>query len=234
MSDLLTSKGLTDLLTIFSSVLLKGGNFKYACLCSKVYGIKNTKFIFTILSTQLHVRRSKLGYWNDLLLYIDYMKITRLLAWIGKVTSWDFCTLLPFTQSGDDIFFNIWISTKNTSRSFFYINFIHIHVPFCDTKADFQIRSELFVPNWLWNKSKIILKTPMFGCKLMTDDNGMSNKYLHNESCRYTYYWMVISTRVQSAGRKYLTCNRCFFRKYDIEEIHCGIKQLQNNYTQVM
>ena len=146
-------------------MLLKGGNFKYACLCNKVYSIKNTKF--TILSTQLHVRRSKLGYWNDLLLCKDYMKITSCLLGMVKLQVGIFVHYYPSYKAAMTFFQYLNLYKKHV-MVIYDIYFILIPVPFCDTKADFQIRSGLFVPNWFWNKSKIILKTPMFGCTLMT------------------------------------------------------------------
>ena len=153
----------TDLLTIHSSWIpflvffkcaVKKGKFqkyilKYACLCVKNLRHKQLQIhCYNSESTQLHFRRSKLGYKNDLLLCLDYMKITRLHAWICKVTSSDFCSLLPSIQSGHDIFFNTWISTKRKRLShllFFVLSWY--------TRSDFQIGSRLYVPKWLWNKS---------------------------------------------------------------------------------
>ena len=55
------------------------------------------------------------------------MKITRLLAWIGKVTSWDFCTLLPFIQSGDDIF-SVFESLQKSRLGHFFIFILFIYM----------------------------------------------------------------------------------------------------------
>ena len=124
----------------FFKCAIKKDKFQVCMSVLQSYGIKNTKFIVINLSQSSY----KLGYWNDLLLFIDYENYT--FAWqVCKVTSWDFRTLLPSIQSGDDIFFQ-YLNLYKRKRLGHFLFFILSSYYFVTR------RFSMYVLNWLWNK----------------------------------------------------------------------------------
>ena len=130
---------------LFSSLLFKCKYFKiyvyilkYACLCNKVFGIKNTYFIVTTL-------RQRRFIFEDINLGIRmtymYIYTTNESDTIACLDLQSFVHFYPQYKAAMTI-----LSTKR-KRLVFYFYLVLIYVPFSDTQTDFQNSSGLYVPN---------------------------------------------------------------------------------------